>query len=55
MLQHNDFFVFLRPQKGTRSLKSRSGGMVDTRDLKSLAHCERVGSSPTFGTKHKRK
>ena len=55
MLQHNDFFVFLQPQKGTRSLRSRSGGMVDTRDLKSLAHCERVGSSPTFGTKHKRK
>ena len=24
--------------------------MVDTRDLKSLAHCGRVGSSPTFGT-----
>ena len=31
-------------------MTSRSGGMVDTRDLKSLAHCERVGSSPTFGT-----
>ena len=30
--------------------ESRSGGMVDTRDLKSLAHCGRVGSSPTFGT-----
>ena len=26
------------------------GGMVDTRDLKSLAHCGRVGSSPTRGT-----
>ena len=24
--------------------------MVDTRDLKSLAYCKRVGSSPTFGT-----
>ena len=24
--------------------------MVDTRDLKSLAHCGRVGSSPTRGT-----
>ncbi len=24
--------------------------MVDTRDLKSLGHCGRVGSSPTSGT-----
>ncbi len=24
--------------------------MVDTRDLKSLGHCGRVGSSPTLGT-----
>ena len=26
------------------------GGMVDTRDLKSLGHCDCVGSSPTRGT-----
>lgn len=25
--------------------------LVDTRDLKSLAHCERAGSSPARGTK----
>ena len=36
----------------TRSLEMccHGGGMVDTRDLKSLAHCGRVGSSPTRGT-----
>ena len=28
----------------------RNGGMVDTRDLKSLGHNGCVGSSPTFGT-----
>lgn len=27
-------------------MKCRDGGMVDTRDLKSLGHCVRVGSSP---------
>ena len=32
----------------------RNGGMVDTRDLKSLGHCARAGSSPAFGTKHKK-
>ncbi len=42
--------VFLQPQKKEMFFESRSGGMVDTRDLKSLAHCGRVGSSPTFGT-----
>ena len=28
----------------------RNGGMVDTRDLKSLGHCARAGSSPASGT-----
>ena len=28
----------------------RSGGMVDTRDLKSLEHCAHTGSSPVSGT-----
>ena len=28
----------------------RSGGMVDTRDLKSLGHCAHTGSSPVSGT-----
>jgi hypothetical protein len=27
--------------------------MVDTRDLKSLGHCVRAGSSPALGTKFK--
>ena len=27
-----------------------NGGMVDTRDLKSLGHCGRTGSSPVPGT-----
>jgi hypothetical protein len=26
--------------------------MVDTRDLKSLGHCVRAGSSPALGTKY---
>ena len=30
--------------------KCPGGGMVDTRDLKSLGYCFRVGSSPTPGT-----
>ena len=33
-----------------QSLLCRNGGMVDTRDLKSLGHCARAGSSPAFGT-----
>lgn len=33
--------------------KSRDGGMVDTKDLKSFGHCGRVGSSPIPGTKMK--
>ena len=28
--------------------------MVDTRDLKSLGHCARAGSSPAFGTSFKK-
>lgn len=31
-------------------LRSPGGGMVDTRDLKSLEHCVRAGSSPASGT-----
>ena len=30
--------------------RSRNGGMVDTKDLKSFGHCGCVGSSPTFCT-----
>ena len=34
----------------SRKSGCRNGGMVDTRDLKSLGHYGCVGSSPTFGT-----
>ena len=39
--------LFLRPffHQGAQVVK-----LVDTRDLKSLAYCRRVGSSPTPGT-----
>ena len=46
-----EFFVTLHAKQKSGC---RNGGMVDTRDLKSLGHNGCVGSSPTFGTKTSR-
>ena len=37
-----------------QSLRCRDGGMVDTRDLKSLGYCSCAGSSPARGTLRKK-
>ena len=47
IIQQN--FVSLQPQ----NQGCRNGGMVDTRDLKSLGHNGCAGSSPAFGTANK--
>ena len=39
-------------QFSIKALPCRNGGMVDTRDLKSLGHCARAGSRPASGTKN---
>ncbi len=37
-------------REGVKRLSRPGGGMVDTRDLKSLDHCDCAGSSPAPGT-----
>ncbi len=43
-------FIFFCTFARVNKSGCRNGGMVDTRDLKSLGHNGCVGSSPTFGT-----
>ena len=47
-----EFFRNLLPKKEEVNSKAfaRMAELVDARDLKSLAHCERAGSSPAPGT-----
>jgi hypothetical protein len=49
VLLEKKFQFWLRCYIGCK--KGRGGGMADTSDLKSEAHCEREGSNPSLGTK----